>query len=438
MIKNFLNNHIIQSLVERVALSISETDDTFRIGTQYGGNSRDRYAYDRKQILEKALKAWRINPLARRLVELMTQFVIGDGVNYEASPRAKYVLDRFWNDPLNRVGEQLAGWSDEIGRTGDLFLLFSHSGGRLYVRAVASELIQQIDHAPNDVAQERKFIYGTGDADYYPAYLPDVEQDVFMRHYAVNRAVGAQFGESDLAPVLTWLSQYTDWLENRARLNFFRTAFLYIVQRAFKSDKERQARQAELMANPPKPGSILLVPPEEEWSTVSSNLDAKDASADGLAIKKMIAAGYGIPLHWLAEPESATRTTAEAAGTPTFRRLAARQAVFVAIVRDVLTIVLARAGLSATSLVLRGDDITERDNSIVSLALARAIPSVGELFDRKLIDSQEFVRLVYRLANEEIPSTIGDGVRRPIQAQTQDAPSASIVEDNALESKESE
>ena len=62
-----------------------------------------------------------------------------------------------------------------------------------------------------------------------------------MLHYAINRPVGAQWGESDLAPVLRWLSRYAAWLEDRARLNRFRTAFLYIVHAKFSSEAERRA-----------------------------------------------------------------------------------------------------------------------------------------------------------------------------------------------------
>ena len=53
-----------------------------------------------------------------------------------------------------------------------------------------------------------------------------------MLHYAINRPVGAQWGESDLAPVLRWLSRYAAWLEDRARLNRFRNSFPYVVTAA--------------------------------------------------------------------------------------------------------------------------------------------------------------------------------------------------------------
>jgi hypothetical protein len=45
-----------------------------------------------------------------------------------------------------------------------------------------------------------------------------------MLHYAINRPVGAVRGESDLAPLLRWLSRYAAWLEDRARLNRYRNS----------------------------------------------------------------------------------------------------------------------------------------------------------------------------------------------------------------------
>ena len=163
-----------------------------------------------------------------------------------------------------------------------------------------------------------------------------------MLHYAINRPVGAVRGESDLAPLLRWLSRYAAWLEDRARLNRYRNAFLYVVKARYASEAERLARQAALNANPPAPGSILVTDESETWDVISPKLEADDAGDDGLALKKMIAAGAGLPLHFLAEPECATRTTAEAAGGPTFRHFEQRQEFFLWMMGDLARIALRR------------------------------------------------------------------------------------------------
>ena len=59
----------------------------------------------------------------------------------------------------------------------------------------------------------------------------------------------------------------------------------------------------------------------------------------------MICAGAGIPLHFLAEPEGSTRTTAEAAGGPTYRHFEQRQRFFLWVLNDLLKVVVARRAL---------------------------------------------------------------------------------------------
>jgi hypothetical protein len=128
----------------------------------------------------------------------------------------------------------------------------------------------------------------------------------------------------------------------------------------------------------------------------------------------MIAIGAGIPLHYLAEPEESTRTTAEAAGTPTFKHFKHRQ--------NYLSNVL--LGVLRTALIVRHQydshitpsaeiriivpDITERDNSILALALQRFVTGFAPIYNAKLVDENEFIRLVYRFIAELPPDKIGE------------------------------
>ena len=91
---------------------------------------------------------------------------------------------------------------------------------------------------------------------------------------------------------------------------------------------------------------MLVKDENEEWSVLAPNLAAGEAAEDGLSLKKMIAAGAGLPLHFLAEPESSTRTTAESAGGPTFRHFEQRQELFRWLVGDLARIALRRRAAS--------------------------------------------------------------------------------------------
>jgi len=422
MLKNWFNQKFIQPALDKVLTVqlMKETDDTFKIGTAYGSSFRDRFSYDRNKILKDALLQWRINPIARRIVELTTSFVIGKGVEFSSD--GENILLDFWHHELNRIPEQLPAWTGELSRSGDLFLLFSNTEAGIFVRAFPPEQITEIETAENDFMQEKKFIYGTdAEKDFYPAYTPNKKQKTFMRHYSINKPVAVTFGESDFTPILPWLTLYTDWLENRAKLNKYRTAFMFVLRGKFASKAERIARQAEIAANPPQSGSVLIQDESESWGILSANLDSFDANVDGLAIKRMIATAAGIPMHWLSEPESSTRTTAIAAGTPTFRKLSARQNVVKNIVTDILKIVLTQKGIKTDSLIVRMDDITQKDNTATALAIARAEPTLADIFDRELIDGAELIRMIYRLAGEEAPADVGAGLRKPLTASKEKA-----------------
>ena len=105
------------------ALFAAENDQTFTLGASSSvAERRDRLSCDRAEVLEQALEAWRINPLARRIVGLTTQYVVGGGLSLRCrhEPTARF-LDRFWSHPLNRMSLRVHEFCDELGRTGNLF-----------------------------------------------------------------------------------------------------------------------------------------------------------------------------------------------------------------------------------------------------------------------------------------------------------------------------
>jgi len=209
-------------------------------------------------------------------------------------------------------------------------------------------------------------------------------------------------------PILRWLSRYSAWLEDRARLNHFRNAFLYIVRARFASDAERRSRQSALNAAPPSPGSILVTDENENWDTLHPRLESDEAGHDGLALKKMVASGAGIPMHFLAEPEGATRTTAEAAGGPTYRHFEQRQRFFLWMLEDALAAAVNRRSTvdhhvsRRAAIRLHGADISARDNISLAMAAGNISPTLYTLRDRGLIDDAELLRLVYRFCGESV------------------------------------
>ena len=409
------------------ALSVSAITDNNFFPTGMSGAYTDRNTWDRKKVFSEALRAWRVNPITRRIVRLMRSFVLGKGLTITCKdPETEKFLLQWWNDPLNKFKKNIKRWVDENTRTGNLFFLYTvQENGMTTIRAVPAEQIEEIVSKDNDIEQEIKYTKDVIGEDYYEAYDAKAEQKRFMLHFASNQPVGSCWGEGDLTPVLVWVGRFSTWLEDRVRLNHFRSVFMYIVRMSGTNVTEamKKARQKEINTSPPQPGSILVTDPSEDWGILSANLDAFDASVDGMAIKKMIAAGVGFPLHYLAEPEGSTQTTAEAAGTPTFRTLEETQDELFDMLIDMAQVALEvrsrfDKNIKKDAVIsISGPDITERDNATLSLALGRAYPNLADMFDREAIDAKEFMRLVYKTFAEVWKGKVPKIKKKPLVKQ---------------------
>lgn len=410
-------------IARRVDLAVRALDDARDvIVTGDRTRERDRFVYDREDVFREALEAWRTNPLARRIVSLTSQYVVGAGISLSSKHAATHAfLQTWWTHRLNRMAIRAGEWCDELARVGNLIVLVStDSAGMSYVRAVPASQVLEIETKPNDVEQPTRIVeklaWGDAEQRMWPAYDQATDRQnedgsfpTVALHYAINRPVAAVWGESDLAPLLRWLSRYTAWLEDRARLNRFRQTFMYVVRGIFANKAERIARQNELNANPPNPGSILVTDAAtESWGVLHPQLDSFEASEDGQALKKMLAAGSGNPMHFLAEPEGSNKTTAEAAGGPTFRHYQQRQNFFLWLVADVAQVVLNRRALvdatvdASAPLAMLGADISARDNEELSKAAKEITVAFQGLRDRQVIDDAELLRVIYRFAGELI------------------------------------
>jgi hypothetical protein len=349
-------------------------------------------------------------------------------------------LKSWWEHPLNQGALRVYEWCDELTRSGEVFFLCStDSAGMTYLRAVPAAQISTVETASNDLQQETSFVQALpgliGESKTWPGYDPAADSReasgrfrTVMCHFAINRPVGAVRGESDLAPLLKWLSRYAAWLEDRARLNRYRNAFYFVVRARFVSESERAARQATLNHHPPTPGSILVTDESESWEVIHPRLDSQDAAEDGLALKKMIAAGAGLPLHFLAEPESSTRTTAEAAGGPTFRHFEQRQLFFCELLRQLAKLAVRRraafdSAIQAEAVIrVQGADLSARDNAALAIATRAASNAFFDLFDRGLISQDELLRLIYRFAGEGGGLTGGMGEAPSIDKKRKSKP----------------
>ncbi len=163
------NKNILSRLTERffgkeidrrVSLAVRALDDPRDRQANGSTYPRDRYDYDRETVLADALEAWRVNPLARRIVELTSQYVVGGGLSIECShERTHQFIKDWWSHRLNRMDVRSFEWCDELSRAGELFIVIStDAAGMSYLRAIPAADIQEIRTAENDVEQEIEIV----------------------------------------------------------------------------------------------------------------------------------------------------------------------------------------------------------------------------------------------------------------------------------------
>jgi len=388
-------------IADHVAEALKVYDDSWwtRLGVQGGQDL----------VPDSPRKAYQEDPLAFRIVHIIVNHVLGEGIIWQIEdPQTADWVRQWWGHPLNLMDLRIRSWLAELILTGDLFVTFhTRADGLSVMRAVPSSSIDEIESNAQDLEDEVRF-HQAGTVDNLDGtWWTSALHGGDMLHFAINRSVGSLRGQSDLVTVLPWLRRYTTWLKDRVAINKARTAFVYdVTVKGTEADVMR--RKAELGA-PPQPGSVIIHNEAEEWKSVASHVEAGSAEADGKALRLMIAAGVGVPLHFLSEGESATRSTAREMGEPTRRAFAERQKVFAIMLQTVAAEAARRAvnmgaPLPCNALDLipypRFPDLTREDNFFLAQAASQIVQALATAVERGWLSDQEAATWLRKFAGE--------------------------------------
>jgi hypothetical protein len=367
-------------------------DDEDRGWRALAGSTREPPTWARRRLLDEAVAAWRSNPYGHSIVELLNDMTLGGGVEVTSpDPGTAAFVRRFWHDPANRVPLEQFTWATELTLTGDLFLTYhtNRVDGMTYVRCLPSWLVDEIETDPQDVLRELRYHQCAPSERWWSS------ED--CHHWSVNRLAGTSWGQGDLVVLLPWLNKYRGWLSDRINSAMLKNAFVYDVELRGADAAAVQARMADL-ADPPRPGSVIVHSDAESWKAVSSNIAAGDAAADGRAVRKAIGVGARLPMHLLSEAEDANRATAQEQKEPTLRHWRRRQLLLGAIFTQVCRTALARSGQFASDqigeLVPLFPDLDRADNVEAARAAQSLTAALATATDRGWITGEEARRLL--------------------------------------------
>lgn len=296
---------------------------------------------------------WLQNPMAYRILELLSDFVVGDGFTWSAKdPEVAAIVEKHWEDPDN-------AWDlTQFDRYMEL-IMFGTWAPKAFVTP-ANGHVKICPTDPNWIAEvipdkdiigkvsalriTRPTADGSGQDEVWKVVARDTDPvsptsgrmvgSVF--YFAINKLSFTHTGFSELFRLADWLDAFDQFVFSLLeRINFL-NAHLYDITIKGAEKPEIDARIAELEDNPPQAGGFRVHNEEETWDTVTPEMNAAEVQAVADIIKMLILGSVGIPPHWFADPEGTNRATAEQMNSPLMRKMRRKQAQWSAIVKSIL------------------------------------------------------------------------------------------------------
>lgn len=347
-----------------------------------GGGQRDFTAVDYASALDVVWNVYQSNPIARRLLQIRRDYILGRGVQPRADDEdLQEIIDAFW------VGNKLDRRSKEF--TFQLFLFgvqcfpvfVRESDGRVKLGYIDPSEIEDVVSDPENSmemqavvvqAQETlgerpwletqsKRVYRiiqqgadsshavsidegghleTEDRSQYmgkwlmasQAILEDWEVHMLktfgLKEYSgscfyekVNAVSNQPRGYSDLLSLTDWLDQHDTTLFDLADREGMAGYFSWDVKMDGADKTAIDARVAEIIRRPPKKGSVNVHNEKETWMFNYPDLKSAGSIETASALLNMILGGGGVPRHWYGSGDETNRATAQAQGGPTWRSL---------------------------------------------------------------------------------------------------------------------
>lgn len=318
-----------------------------------GAGRREVPDWTRERAVAASIAGYRSNPMATSIIDTYTAFCVGDkGISYVCSnPDVGKVVEEFWTDPRNRVGE-----------IQELMLRSQMLWGELPVELMVGAESGVVRFSPMDPMQIRNVELDRGNA-LWPAKLVFNSEDGAERRMdvvQVNDENGLREGQAlwwapwktvvtdtrgmpFLTPVLDWLDSYDQVLSNLIdRTALARYLVWDVTVKGSQPEVNAYIQSRGGLGIPPS-GSVEVHNESVTWEPKSAPSGAAEDTQAGSAVLTNIASGAGLAKTWLAEPDGANRATSLTMAEPVRRRVGGLQKVWLAQVTELCRFAVDRA-----------------------------------------------------------------------------------------------
>lgn len=303
---------------------------------------RDVPPWTRERARDYAVTAYRMNPMATAVVDTIVSFCVGDsGVAPMCTDdKVRQVVDEFWNDPANRLGD-----TQELHLRSQLLLgeqcwelMEGTTTGVLRYMPIEPALIKTVRlYRGNPMWPDEVVL---------PPNRHTDGEDEILRIARVNDETGLREGNGIfwapwrsintesrgvpfIHPILDWLDSYDQVLSNLMdRTAVARWIAFQVKLSGENADVDAFVRKRGGTHLPPS-GSIEVTNESVEWIPLNVETGAVEDTQANSAVLTSVAAGAGLARTWLADPEGANRATSMSMAEPIRRRVGSVQRVWV-------------------------------------------------------------------------------------------------------------
>lgn len=456
MILEAVANLILGPLTESVDLSAGEIDsDDVLYRRLSGGSRRDLSPVAQDRAVEVSHYLWRTNPLAKRIVEMMLDMTVGDGITFEvtastpsgepdeaAANDATKVVEQFWADPQMRLDLRHRDLIRDLALNGELVLRAFTGTGTVALGYIDPARIKSVEKDPYNLFVDSAVILKPKNPG-----EPDVRLEVLQARidpvsgqreylggdtffYGINRLTSSHRGVPDLLALADWIDGYDQIMFNAVDRSALMNAFIWDVTLAGADEKVIQ-QWIEDHGDAPRPGTTRVHNDSETWQAVTPGLGAFETEHVARMVKNLILGGAGVPEAWFAEGDSANRATLAEQGAPTYRMIQARQKIIKAIFEDLLSYVVsvaqkagripARAEITVNVSLPEpsAEDTTEFQQALPSLVNA-LMTAIGEQFISRESARSLFLMMAGGLGMEFDAADEAEKIEQESEAEAQE------------------
>lgn len=413
-------------VVEAAGQTVDDDEDQWRRLT--GDADRDLTPLKQDRMQAMAVFLWESNPLANRLAELVTAYILGEGVKLVCkNEEGQRVLNKFWRDPINAMAVKMV----ERVRERELFgeqcypVFVNEVNGHVRIGYLDPALIATVVTDPDNASQpigivtkkDRKgnarryrVIVGGDDGELFTTRTREIratfsDGDAF--YFRSNNLASGKRGRCAFLAQIDWLDGYDEFLFGE--LDRARDLRTYIWDVALKGATPEEVKQRAAEISSPGPRAVRVHNDSEIWEPQAPALSGADTTLQARLLRNHILGGSTIPEHWFADGGDVNRATAGEMGEPTFKVLTLKQRAWKHDLEAMGRFVLEQAAAhnSLTSYEPDSDEfaveavfpeITARDTTKYAAALQQTIGGVMLAVDKQMLSRPKALQLIAAVA----------------------------------------